>query len=60
VANPAEFYRDQYPALFNIFFWLTLILAVTIYAIAYNMWYMDPGLDTVIYRMTSQRIKKDQ
>jgi len=60
IENPAEFYRDQYPAIFNILFWLSLILAVVIYAIAYNMWYMDPGLDTVIYRMTSQRIKKDQ
>lgn len=60
IVNPAEFYRDQYPAIFNILFWLTLILAIVIYAIAYNMWYMDPGLDSVIYRMTSQRIKKDQ
>lgn len=60
IANPAEFYRDQYPAIFNILFWLSLVLAIVVYAIAYNMWYMDPGLDTVIYRMTSQRIKKDQ
>jgi len=58
VGNPAIFYNEQYPAMFNLFFWTGLILAVTVYAISYSLWFMDPGLDTVIYRMTSQR-KKD-
>lgn len=57
--NVATFYNDQYPAIFNLFFWITLAIAVAIYGISYSMWNMDPGLDTVIYRMTSQRIKKD-
>lgn len=60
IAEEAVFYRDQYPAIFNIIFWTGLILAIAVFAITYNMWFMDPGLDTVIYRMTSQRIKKDQ
>lgn len=60
VSNPAEFYSDQYPAMFNLIFWTSLILGLAVFFITYSMWSMDPGLDTVIYRMTSQRIKKDQ
>jgi len=57
--NQAVFYSDQYPAIFNLLFWTTLLIALAIFAIVYGMFNMDPGLDTVIYRMTSQRIKKD-
>lgn len=60
VTNEAVFYSDQYPAMFNLIFWTSLILGLAVFGIAYGMWNMDPGLDTVIYRMTSQRIKKDQ
>lgn len=60
ILNPAEFYSDQYPAIFNILFWTTLLIALAIYGIVYGMYSMDPGLDTVIYRMTSQRVKKEQ
>lgn len=60
IINPAVFYSDQYPAMFNLLFWTTLLLALAVYGVAYGMYRMDPGLDTVIYRMTSQRIKKDQ
>ncbi|XP_033122593.1 renin receptor-like [Anneissia japonica] len=55
--NVAE--RDEdFPAFFNIILWMSIILILFIYAVAYGMWYMDPG-DTIIYRMTSQRIKMD-
>jgi hypothetical protein len=57
--NQAVFYSDQYPAIFNLLFWTTLLIALAVFAISYGMFNMDPGLDTVIYRMTSQRIKKD-
>lgn len=60
ITNEATFYSDQYPAMFNLIFWSSLILALAVFGISYSMWNMDPGLDTVIYRMTSQRIKKDQ
>lgn len=60
ILNKAEFYSDQYPAMFNLLFWTTLLLAIAIFGISYGMFNIDPGLDTVIYRMTSQRIKKDQ
>lgn len=60
IENEALFYSDQYPAMFNLLFWTSLILGLAIFGISYAMWNMDPGLDTVIYRMTSQRIKKEQ
>lgn len=46
--------------MFNLLFWTSLILAIAVAGISIAMCSMDPGLDTVIYRMTSQRIKKDQ
>jgi hypothetical protein len=60
ITNPATFYSDQYPAIFHLIFWTSLVLTLAIFGIAYGMCNMDPGLNTVIYRMTSQRIKKDQ
>ncbi|CAF0728420.1 unnamed protein product [Brachionus calyciflorus] len=60
IVNEAVFYSDQYPAMFNLIFWTSLILGLAVFGISYSMWNMDPGLNTVIYRMTSQRIKKDQ
>lgn len=60
ITNPAIFYSDQYPAMFNIIFWTSLILILAVFGISYSMSYMDPGLNTVIYRMTQQRIKKEQ
>ena len=59
IAALAVFYSDQYPAMFNLIFWTSLILAVALIGIVYGMMSMDPGLDTVIYRMTSNRIKKE-
>ncbi|XP_071949492.1 renin receptor-like [Antedon mediterranea] len=49
---------EEFSAIFNIILWLSVILVLVVYATAYGMWYMDPG-DTIIYRMTSQRIKMD-
>ena len=60
ISNEAVFYSDNYPAMFNLFFWTGLLLAVSVFGVSYCMWNMDPGVDTVIYRMTSQRTKKDQ
>ncbi len=59
VLNKAVFYNDNYPVTFHIVFWTSLVLGLALVAIGCTMITMDPGLDTVIYRMTSQRIKKD-
>ncbi|RWS28425.1 renin receptor-like protein [Leptotrombidium deliense] len=37
-----------------------ILFAVCVFGISVAIWHMDPGRDSIIYRMTSQRIKKDQ
>jgi len=50
-----------YPASFQLLFWTTLLIFLTVYGVAYAMWHMDPGRDSIIYRMTSaQKYKKDK
>jgi len=50
-----------YPASFQLLFWVTLIIFLAVYGVAYAMWHMDPGRDSIIYRMTSaQKYKKDK
>lgn len=59
IVNRAVLYSDNYPVMFHLLFWTSLILGLAVIGIVCGMSSMDPGLDTVIYRMTSQRIKKD-
>ncbi|XP_072035285.1 renin receptor-like [Amphiura filiformis] len=56
--NVAGTYDENWPVFFNIFLWLGVTLTITVLAVAHLLWYMDPG-DTIIYRMTSQRMKMD-
>jgi len=58
IGNKAPPYDDDYPVVFNIILWMTLFLALAVYVISYGLWNLDPG-DTIIYRMTSQRMKID-
>ncbi|EDV28403.1 uncharacterized protein TRIADDRAFT_51292 [Trichoplax adhaerens] len=57
--NISPVYTSDYPVIFNIILWLMIILAIGLYVTAAVMWDMDPGRDSIIYRMTSQRIKTD-
>lgn len=57
--NVALDYDENYPVAFNIILWLMILLAIAIYAIAYSIWNMDPGRDSIIYRMTTTRLKRD-
>lgn len=52
-------YDDNFAAIFNIILWLTILLVIAIYAVTAAMATMDPGRDSIIYRMTNPRIKKD-
>ncbi|XP_028405538.1 renin receptor-like [Dendronephthya gigantea] len=52
-------YDDEFPPIFNIILWLMIILVLTVYAVSIVMWYMDPGRDSVIYRVTSQHMKTE-
>ncbi|CAF2392045.1 unnamed protein product [Rotaria sp. Silwood2] len=55
----AEMYSDNYPVMFNLFFWTSLALALVVIAIVYVFLTLDPGADTIIYRMTAPRLKVD-
>ncbi|XP_007899719.2 renin receptor [Callorhinchus milii] len=52
-------YNYNYAVVFNIVLWLMIALALAVIVISYNLWNMDPGYDSIIYRMTSQRIKME-
>ncbi|KAG9334418.1 hypothetical protein JZ751_007674 [Albula glossodonta] len=57
--NLAYKYNFEYAVIFNIVLWLMIALALAVIAIAYNLWNMDPGYDSIIYRMTNQKIRLD-
>ncbi|KOB77302.1 Renin receptor [Operophtera brumata] len=52
-------YSSDYAVIFNIMLWFTLAFAFSLVAIVYALADMDPGRDSIIYRMTTTRIKKD-
>ncbi|EDO34171.1 predicted protein [Nematostella vectensis] len=57
--NLAYNYTPMYSAIFNIWLWLIVVIVLSVYVISLVLWYMDPGRDSIIYRMTSQRVKTD-
>ncbi|KAF9799901.1 hypothetical protein SFRURICE_013638 [Spodoptera frugiperda] len=58
-ATTADEFDVDYPAVFNIFLWFGLVMTFAMLAIMYSFMDMDPGRDSIIYRMTSTRMKKD-
>lgn len=50
---------EDYPVVVNLTFWVVVVFALATLASSYGIWYMNPGWDSVIYRMTSQRLKSD-
>ncbi|XP_031634533.1 ATPase H(+)-transporting accessory protein 2 [Contarinia nasturtii] len=57
--NLADSYSEDYPVIFNIILWFGVLIAFSMLAICYAIATMDPGRDSIIYRMTSTRMKKD-
>lgn len=57
--NLAEYYSEDYPVIFNIILWFMVTFGLALLAICYAIGSMDPGRDSIIYRMTSTRMKKD-
>ncbi|XP_073816552.1 ATPase H(+)-transporting accessory protein 2 [Musca autumnalis] len=57
--NLAEYYNEDYPVIFNIILWFMVTFGFALLAICYAIGSMDPGRDSIIYRMTSTRMKKD-
>lgn len=52
-------FSGDYPAIFNIILWFGVVFTFTLVSIVYAIMDMDPGRDSIIYRMTSMRAKKD-
>ncbi|XP_031835299.1 ATPase H(+)-transporting accessory protein 2 isoform X2 [Nomia melanderi] len=59
VQNLSKKYSPNYPVIFNIFLWFGIIFVFSLLAICIAISEMDPGRDSIIYRMTSNRMKKD-
>ena len=57
--NLAQPVDPNYAVIVNIILWMSLLIGVSVLAISIGIWNMDPGRDSIIYRMTSQRMKKD-
>ncbi|XP_058795338.1 ATPase H(+)-transporting accessory protein 2 isoform X2 [Phymastichus coffea] len=57
--NLAKDYDDNYPVIFNIILWFGVVFFFALLAICIFIAEMDPGRDSIIYRMTSNRMKKD-
>ncbi|XP_078118383.1 renin receptor isoform X2 [Sander vitreus] len=57
--NLAYKYNFHYAVVFNIVLWLMIALALAVIVVGYNLWNMDPGYDSIIYRMTNQKIRMD-
>ncbi|XP_017889257.1 renin receptor isoform X2 [Ceratina calcarata] len=59
IKNLAKDYSDDYPVIFNILLWFSVVFWLSLLAISITIAQMDPGRDSIIYRMTSNRMKKD-
>ncbi|XP_031777735.1 renin receptor isoform X1 [Nasonia vitripennis] len=57
--NMAKNYQSEYSAIFNIILWFGVVFFFSLLAICITIAEMDPGRDSIIYRMTSNRMKKD-
>ncbi|XP_017776064.1 PREDICTED: renin receptor [Nicrophorus vespilloides] len=57
--NLSKDYDSNYPVIFNIILWFGVIMVFTLLAISLFIGNMDPGRDSIIYRMTNTRMKKD-
>ncbi|XP_011139827.1 renin receptor isoform X2 [Harpegnathos saltator] len=55
----AKVYSEDYPVIFNIILWFGVIFFFSLLTICIAIGDMDPGRDSIIYRMTSNRMKKD-
>jgi renin receptor len=55
----APSYSEDYTVIFNIILWFGVAFFFSLLAICITIAEMDPGRDSIIYRMTSNRMKKD-
>ena len=55
----AKGFSHTYSATFNIILWTVVVLAITVISISCGIWRTNPGTDSIIYRMTTTRMKRD-
>jgi len=53
-------YSSDFHVAFAVIAFTSVVLGLALFAVALGMWFIDPGRDSIIYRMTSQRMKKEQ
>ncbi|XP_050474016.1 renin receptor isoform X2 [Bombus huntii] len=59
IRSRSKDYTENYPIIFNILLWFGVVFVFSLFAICIAISQMDPGRDSIIYRMTSNRMKKD-
>ncbi|XP_032247318.1 renin receptor-like [Phoca vitulina] len=57
--NLAYKYNLEYPVVFNMVLWIMITFALAVIITSYNIWNMDLGYDSIIYKMTNQKISMD-
>ncbi|KAM4833620.1 renin receptor-like isoform 1-T3 [Thomomys bottae] len=57
--NLAYKYSFEYSVVFNLVLWMMIALILAVLIVSYNIWNMNPGYDSIIYRMTNQKIRMD-
>ncbi|GIY93081.1 hypothetical protein CEXT_314341 [Caerostris extrusa] len=57
--NLAPLWDPMFPIIFTMILFVAVAMIVSLLGISMAMMQMDPGKDSIIYRMTSQRMKKD-
>ncbi|KAL3990139.1 Renin receptor-like family protein [Acanthocheilonema viteae] len=57
--NVYQFSSTNYPAMFGIFLLTSIALSVAVLFVAIGLWNMEPGKDSIIYRVVTTRMKKD-
>ncbi|CAL1547184.1 unnamed protein product [Lymnaea stagnalis] len=49
---------QDFPAAFNIVLWIMIILAITVFFVAYGIWNMNPNLESILYRVPQDELAK--
>jgi len=54
-----ELRTADFAIIINIGIWVGVVIALAVLAASYTLWFMDPGRDNIVYRMTMTRMKSD-
>uniref|UniRef100_A0A2I3HEI4 Renin receptor n=1 Tax=Nomascus leucogenys TaxID=61853 RepID=A0A2I3HEI4_NOMLE len=52
-------YNFEYSVIFKMILWIMIALALAVIITSYNIWNMDPGYDSIIYRITNWKTRID-